>query len=89
MVACSFCEITLTTPKPKPNGYPEKEKTIGDKIRKARMDRKLTQGELAKMLGVEVTTLRLWELNKCSPSTPSLQKIYSALLQLNAGDLNF
>ena len=48
--------FTVAKPKPKPKtkGYPTKLLTIGDHIRKKRMDEGLSQAQLAKKLNTKV-----------------------------------
>jgi len=41
--------------------YPKELKTLGDHIRKVRLDKKLTQLDLAKIMGVSDTSVNMWE----------------------------
>jgi transcriptional regulator with XRE-family HTH domain len=54
---------TLLLPRPKelPKGYPVTLSTIGDHIRKKRLDLGLTQIEVAEIIGVQEGTLWNWE----------------------------
>jgi len=45
--------------------YPDK--TLGQRIRKARLERGLYQESLAKLLGVTETTIANWELERTRP----------------------
>jgi transcriptional regulator with XRE-family HTH domain len=49
--------------------------TIGDHIKKRRMDLRLTQKELAKRLGVDKTTIQSWEKRRVRPSLVKIMKI--------------
>ena len=60
--------MTLRAPKPKPDGYPEHSETLGEHIRKRRMDLGLLQKEAAAKLGVDDATLWNWEHDKGSPA---------------------
>jgi len=42
-------------------------KTLGDHLRKCRIDRKLFQREVAEILGVHPLTVTNWELNATTP----------------------
>jgi transcriptional regulator with XRE-family HTH domain len=53
---------------------PSKE-TVGDKIRAYRFMYGLSQRKLAKLLGVDQTTIRDWESNRHKPSKKFLMKI--------------
>ncbi|MCL4511355.1 MAG: helix-turn-helix domain-containing protein [Bacteroidetes bacterium] len=71
MVALPFCHFEKTTKKALPKGYPKDLKTIGDHVRKRRLDLKLTQKEVAAILGVDECTVWNWEKNRTRP-LPSL-----------------
>jgi hypothetical protein len=43
MVALHFCEVTLTAKKPLSEAYPKTLKTLGDHLRKRRLDLNLFQ----------------------------------------------
>ncbi len=45
------------------------------KIKKLRMSKNLTQLEFSKLLGVERTTVSMWEQNKSNPTIDMLKKI--------------
>lgn len=53
--------LTLRAPKPKPAGYPADPKTLGEHVKKARMDRGIFQKDLAADLGVSTRALAMWE----------------------------
>jgi len=47
--------------------YPENPVSLGDKIRKKRMDLKLLQKDVAKILGVTEDSITNWEKNRSVP----------------------
>jgi DNA-binding XRE family transcriptional regulator len=53
--------------------------TIGDHIRKRRIDLMLTQKEVAEALGVDKTTVQFWENNRVKPSLAQIPKIIEFL----------
>jgi transcriptional regulator with XRE-family HTH domain len=53
--------------------------SIGDHIKKTRIDLKLTQRELAGRLGVIKDTIRFWEKNQAEPSLVKIPKIVEFL----------
>lgn len=56
-VALPFCKIELKAPKPPPAGYPKILKTLGDHIRKKRLDLGLLQKDVAKIIGTTESTI--------------------------------
>lgn len=56
-----FLQFKKRIPKPLSALYPKKLETIGDHLRKVRLDRSLLQRELAKELAVCPTTIKNWE----------------------------
>ena len=73
------CHFTLRGQRPLPQGYPRKLKTLGDHIRKKRLDLGLTQKEAAKKIGVDSGTLRYWENGHTSPQTYLIPRVISFL----------
>ncbi len=55
------------------------EMTLGERIRKARKGKNMTQAELAHSIGVHEITIRRWELGERNPDTQELQKISDVL----------
>jgi len=47
--------------------YPKEIKTLGDHIRKKRLDLKLFQKDLAILLHTDTDTITNWEKNRCQP----------------------
>lgn len=62
-----FCCLSLTALKPKSESYPEHPETVGEHIRKHRMDRGLLQRQVAEQIGAHSYTLCLWELGRHQP----------------------
>src|SRR2546426_2892467 len=60
MVALHFCDVTLSAKKPISEAYPKTLKTVGDHLRKRRLDLKLYQKDVAKAIGVDSLTSRNW-----------------------------
>jgi serine/threonine protein kinase len=65
--------------KPIPPGYPDSLVTLGDHIRKRRLDLKLTIKELGRRLGADDTTIYLWETNRAKPAIAHVSKIIQFL----------
>lgn len=55
--------------------YPKEPKTLGERIRKARMDKGLMIKELAKFVGVTEDTVINWELRGVRPRGKSLERM--------------
>lgn len=71
--------LVLQGVKPQPKGYPIECKTIGDHIRKNRMNRELSQPELSEILNVSTSTITNWELNRSQPLDINLPLIIDFL----------
>lgn len=74
-----FCHAHLNGPRPLPRSYPQVLATIGDHLRKRRLDLGLLQRELADQLGVTESTVTNWELNRTAPALRFLPHIISLL----------
>ena len=77
--ALPFCKVTLKAQKPASVAYPKTLKTLGDHMRKKRLDLKLFQKELAQKIGVDENSLCNWEKNRASPSLYFIPKIIQFL----------
>jgi transcriptional regulator with XRE-family HTH domain len=51
----------LTASRPKPVGYPETLRTVGDHLKRTRMDRGLSLERAGRQLGADASTLKGWE----------------------------
>ena len=71
--------IDLTTKRPYYSQYPQKLQTIGDHIRKKRLDLKLLQQDVADRLGVTESTLLNWEHNRSTPTLRYLPQVITFL----------
>lgn len=56
-----------TVSKPKPVGYPEHPQSVGEHIRKKRVDLGISQGAVARQLGVSEDCVCYWEQNRNQP----------------------
>ena len=72
--ALPSCHLTLSCVRPRnyvyaiaEDAYPMAPRTIGERIRKRRMDLAIEQKELARRLGVTPTAVWKWEHNKSMP----------------------
>lgn len=77
--ALPFCKITLKAQKPLSNAYPQTLKTLGDHLRKRRLDLKLLQKEIAQRLGTDEASVYNWENNRTSPSLHFIPKVIEFL----------
>jgi DNA-binding transcriptional regulator YiaG len=68
-IALPFTSLRLTASRPHclPRGYPTELKTLGDHIRRRRLDLRLLQRTVADQLGVRVDTVTLWENGRVRP----------------------
>ena len=78
-VALPFCHITLKTKKPLPSAYPRTLKTLGDHLRKRRLDLNLLQKEVAQKIGVGETSVYNWENNLAKPALRFIPRIIEFL----------
>lgn len=79
MYALPFGRITLHSQKPMDSAYPKNLVTLGDHIRKRRLDLKLTQKQVALTIGTNVTSILGWETNLHSPVISFIPKIVKFL----------
>jgi len=77
--ALPICKISLTAQKLQNKGYPSTLVTIGDHIRKRRLDFNLFQKDVAKLLGVDEYTITNWEKNRTQPTLSLLPKVIQFL----------
>ena len=77
--ALPFCHISLIEQKPLSKAYPRQLKTLGDHLRKKRLDLKLLQKQVALTLGAEEATIWNWENNYSSLKLHYMPKIVKFL----------
>ena len=58
-----------------PDGYPVSPKTVGEHIRKKRMDCRLMQSDVANIIGVSEESIWSWENGRTKPSKKNLEII--------------
>jgi len=63
----SSLNLAGTRPRCLPRGYPISPNTLGEHIRRRRLDLGLTQRTLARRLGVREEAVHLWELDRFLP----------------------
>lgn len=68
----AFFHLRLRGPRNQalPRGYPKEPKTLGEHIRRRRLDLGLRQRDLAAQLGVREETLAMWERGQATPQVP-------------------
>jgi transcriptional regulator with XRE-family HTH domain len=66
--ALPFCHLTLRGPKPLDPSYPTETTTLGEHLRKRRMDLGLSQRQVAGSLGANPWTYLLWEHDRTVPT---------------------
>ncbi len=64
---------------PPPRGYPRDLRTLGDHLRKARLDRGIFQEHVARELGVSLPTIVNWETNHTRVATRLMPKVVAFL----------
>lgn len=65
--------------------YPQAPTTLGDHLRQKRLDLKLLQKDVAKILGTNTDTVTYWENNRVEPSLDFLPKIINFLRYVPLG----
>jgi transcriptional regulator with XRE-family HTH domain len=71
--------MSLKAQRPVHPAYPPALKTLGDHLRRRRMDLKLSQEQVATKLGASETSILNWEKNRRKPSLPFIPKIVEFL----------
>jgi transcriptional regulator with XRE-family HTH domain len=78
-VALHFCDVTLSAKKLLPEAYPKALQTLGDHLRKRRLDLKLYQKDVAEAIGVDTLIVCNWENNLTNPRLYLLPQIFQFL----------
>lgn len=82
MAVTPFCKVRLRgqkSPPPPLPGYPQTLQTIGDHIRKRRLDLRLSMRALAEQLGVDTSAIFDWEKHRRPPAAKHLPRLYAFL----------
>jgi DNA-binding transcriptional regulator YiaG len=74
MPALPFCHVHLEAQKPETRPYPKELKTMGDHIRKRRLDLGLLQRQAAAQIGVTDSCIWNWESNTTEPELHCLPR---------------
>jgi transcriptional regulator with XRE-family HTH domain len=74
-----FCHIALKVQRPSSKAYPQSLKTLGDHLRKRRLDLGLRQRDVSRILGVSEASVWYWEKNLTSPRLRHIPKIIEFL----------
>src|SRR5713226_8085882 len=77
--ALPFCKIRLSAQKPRISSCPATLHTLGDHLRKRRLDLGLLQSAVARELGVAETTVYNWERDRAAPSIRCIPAIVKFL----------
>jgi transcriptional regulator with XRE-family HTH domain len=78
-VRCIVVIISLKAKRPVNPAYPVELKTLGDHLRKTRLDRGLLQRDVASLLQVDKDTVTAWEMNQHQPTAKFSKSIISFL----------
>ena len=77
-VAIPFSPVRFSVPRPV-RVYLGAAKTLGQQIKKRRVERGLSQGELAAAIGVAGDTVSLWERDRLRPGRLTLERLGQVL----------
>lgn len=70
---------TFKAKRPKNPAYPAQLDTLGDHLRKIRLDRGLSQSDVGRLLKVTTDTVTGWELNRHEPTAKLAKRIIQFL----------
>jgi transcriptional regulator with XRE-family HTH domain len=73
------CHLALRGKKPRDEAYPAELKTLGDHLRKRRLDLGLLQREVAANIGSDTTSVTNWEKGRAEPEIRFLPAIWGFL----------
>jgi transcriptional regulator with XRE-family HTH domain len=74
-----FCRVTLKAKKPLSDQYPKSLSSVGDHLRKKRLDLGLLQRQVALLLGTTECSVTYWETNRTTPTLNHLPAIVTFL----------
>ncbi|MFI5364073.1 MAG: helix-turn-helix domain-containing protein [Candidatus Binatia bacterium] len=77
--ALPFCQVRLSARKPERPAYPKELKTLGNHIRRRRLDLGLLQREVAQQVGVDVNSVCHWETGHSRPKVYLMPRIIDFL----------
>ena len=77
--ALPFCHLAFQAQKPLSGAYPKELRTLGDHLRKRRLDLALFQRDMAERLGANETSVWNWEKNRSSPALRFIPRIIEFL----------
>lgn len=75
MTASPIWDIELIAYKPKPEDYPSNPVTLGDHLKKKRLDENLSMEQVCKDLNINPSTRLRWENNMIEPRGESVEKL--------------
>jgi len=67
--------VRLNAQKPLPAAYPRELNTLGDHVRKRRLELGMQQKDVARRLGVDEMTVNNWERHRTTPAPGFIGKI--------------
>jgi DNA-binding transcriptional regulator YiaG len=73
-------KYTVKRPKALPDGYPLRPKTMGERLKKKRLDMGLYQKDVAEIIGVDVNTVTNWEKGRYKPCRENLGRVEGFLV---------
>lgn len=71
--------MVLKAKRPLHPAYPKSLKTLGDHLKKKRLDLKLFQSDVAQKLGVDEASIHNWERNLTAPSIALMPRVLKFL----------
>jgi transcriptional regulator with XRE-family HTH domain len=74
-----ICQVAFTALRPKPAGYPSAPKTLGEHLKRRRMDLGLIQREVSARVGVTEASVWNWENGLAEPEIRHLPAIFAFL----------
>lgn len=72
-----FCHLRLRAEKPRDSRYPKVLHSLGDHLRKRRLDLRLSQRQLAARIGADEAAVNNWEKGNTSPSLRFIAPIFA------------